>query len=75
LIFEIEDNGKGMEQDKISQIFNSESSAKQGYGIKNVDERIKLHHGSTYGVQITSSFEKGTIVHIELPLLKEELNV
>ena len=37
-------------------------------GISNVQERIKLYYGDTYGVEIESAPQKGTRVTITLPL-------
>ena len=58
LIFEISDNGVGMEDQ--SRFFN-------GFGIKNVIERIHLRYGDAYGVSIDSKEGQGTMVVIRLP--------
>lgn len=61
IIFVIKDNGIGVED--INK-FNS------GYGIKNVQERIKLYYGEEYGVTFESEIKKGTIVTIKIPFKK-----
>ncbi|MNY81573.1 hypothetical protein D3C86_2231980 [compost metagenome] len=38
-----------------------------GYGVKNVNERIKLRYGDDYGVTIASFFGAGTTVQLLLP--------
>ncbi|MEK0312827.1 cache domain-containing sensor histidine kinase [Cohnella sp. 56] len=43
---------------------------KSGYGIRNVDQRIKLHYGRQYGVQIESEVGKGTTVTLTLPAVE-----
>ncbi|WP_181444639.1 sensor histidine kinase [Bacillus sp. 03113] len=55
LIFEIIDNGVG---------FNNEGALKNnsGYALKNINERIKLHYGSDFGLSIESKVDKGTKV-------------
>lgn len=58
--FRIIDDGLGMKRTVID-------SLSKGYGIKNVDERIKLHFGNAYGVQIFSIFGAGTTVAIRIP--------
>ena len=58
LIFEIADNGVGLEDS--SRFYN-------GFGIKNVMERIRLRYGDGYGVTIDSEAGKGTMATIRLP--------
>ena len=55
LYFKITDNGVGMED--LSMLDN-------GYGVKNVKERIKLFYGDEYGVSFTSEPNVGTTVSI-----------
>lgn len=64
IIFVIEDNGIGVED------FNKFNS---GYGIKNVQERIKLYYGEEYGATFESEINKGTIVTIKIPFEKKIL--
>jgi two-component system sensor histidine kinase YesM len=66
IYMEIKDNGLGMSQSKLDAIF-ADGPERIGYGIRNVDERIKLHYGKQYGVAISSELKKGTIVHIRFP--------
>ncbi|MFV0379896.1 MAG: sensor histidine kinase [Anaerorhabdus sp.] len=72
LIIEVIDNGKGIEKDKLSDLFNCKSSSMNGLsglGIKNVNDRIKLLYGDNYGVSVSSVISKGTIVTIKLPII------
>ncbi|MNH42684.1 hypothetical protein D3C79_1044330 [compost metagenome] len=39
-----------------------------GIGLKNVNERIKLHYGNSYGLKVSSVSGKGTKVILQLPL-------
>ena len=64
IVFVIEDNGIGVED---LNKFNS------GYGIKNVQERIKLYYGEEYGAIFESEINKGTIVTIKIPFEKKIL--
>ncbi|QAY65064.1 cache domain-containing sensor histidine kinase [Paenibacillus protaetiae] len=74
--FEVEDNGFGMTETQLKQIWNpphpsEHPSAKRGgIGIANVNERIKLYFGDAYGVQIRSELERGTIITITIPKLE-----
>ncbi|GGF81648.1 histidine kinase [Paenibacillus albidus] len=66
IVFKVIDNGVGMSADTIQQILDPEGP-RMGYGIRNVDSRIKLHGGSGYGVNIASRSGIGTCVQIRIP--------
>jgi two-component system sensor histidine kinase YesM len=57
MVFKITDNGVGMDV----------ASARKGYGMKNVHERICLKYGEGYGCTCESSLGEGTIVSIRMP--------
>jgi two-component system, sensor histidine kinase YesM len=68
LLIAIEDNGLGMDFDTVQAIFNGQIRSRgTGIGIGNINERIKLMFGSTYGINIDSELGKGTRVIITLP--------
>lgn len=58
LYFEITDDGVGITD--LSVLEN-------GYGVKNVKERIRLFYGEEYGVSFTSKRDAGTTVRIVIP--------
>lgn len=60
------DNGIGMRPEDIKRMMQGPSQA-GGYGVKNVNERIKLRYGDDYGVTIASFFGAGTTVRLLLP--------
>ncbi|NMA66480.1 MAG: histidine kinase, partial [Clostridiaceae bacterium] len=70
--FIIEDNGKGMDEQRIHEILQPDSSS---IGIKNVDKRIKILYGGEFGVKIKSILNRGTRVEIKLPLENAEENI
>lgn len=67
IVMEVVDNGLGMRQDTIQAIFKNEGEA-LGYGIRNVDQRLKLHFGKEYGIRIQSEAGEGTTVRIVFPV-------
>jgi two-component system, sensor histidine kinase YesM len=68
----VEDNGPGMDENTIESIFNGEIKPKgTGIGLRNINERIQLMFGSSYGVVIKSDPGKGTKVIITLPCRME----
>lgn len=73
----IEDNGKGMSNSdavKMNDTFRRASDAyltqegKNSIGLINVNHRIKLYCGASYGVQIKSWLDHGTKVTVTIPL-------
>ncbi|WP_052759731.1 cache domain-containing sensor histidine kinase [Paenibacillus sp. DMB20] len=67
--FTVEDNGPGMTEEEIGRLVNMQSS---GYGLRNVNDRIKLFFGGEYGVGIESAFGKGTIMKVTIPQFMKE---
>lgn len=73
LIMEVEDNGCGMTPERRNQVLGGQEyvrSKASGIGVGNVNERIRLHFGREYGVEIISEPDEGTIVR--MPLQKAE---
>lgn len=80
LIIEIEDNGEGIDEERLSEIINSLNSndnETQHIGLYNVHRRIKLMYGDPFGLIINSSKSKGTKIVITLPIVlsKESSNL
>jgi len=62
------DDGIGMETSEIDYILNENiGTNKSGYGIRNVDRRIRLMFGEEYGLSFESSPGKGTTAIVRLP--------
>lgn len=62
--FMVEDNGVGMEQEVADKILTMES---KGYGVRSVDERIRLCYGEKYAMKVESVVGKGTKMTIHFP--------
>lgn len=62
--FMVEDNGVGMEQEVADKILTMES---KGYGVRNVDERIRLCYGEKYAMKVESVVGKSTKMTIHFP--------
>ncbi len=63
LVFRVMDNGRGMSAEECSNILSGESN---GYGIKNVHQRVQLYYGETYGLTYTSTVGVGTSVILRI---------
>jgi two-component system sensor histidine kinase YesM len=68
LMIIITDDGVGMEQERVSELLNSQQSSH--YGLYNVQERLKLYYGDKYGLKIDSISGQGTTVTLHLGLIK-----
>lgn len=69
------DNGIGINKERLQEINgllrkSSLASNKIGYGIFNVNERIRLNYGEEFGLVYSSQYNEGTTVDIWHPLLK-----
>lgn len=64
LVFTVEDNGQGMDEETLASALNPEAP---GVGMANVLNRIKLLYGEAYGVKIRSARDQGTRVTVRLP--------
>lgn len=60
----VRDNGTGMEQEKAETLVTYQA---KGYGLKNVNDRIRLLYGESYGIQIYSAPGEGTTVIMRFP--------
>lgn len=70
IIFQVEDDGLGMDEEKTKLLLNesqSEYESEGGYGIPNVHRRIQIFAGEPYGVEIKSLKDVGTTVTITVP--------
>ncbi len=68
VVVSVQDDGIGMSPDMVQQLLSeSEQRKKLGFGLRSVDERIKLHFGNEFGISITSEPGMGTRINITLP--------
>lgn len=79
LVFLVRDNGLGMTQERLAQVINGMkketeevSGDPSGFGLFNVMERIRLNYGEEYGIRISSTYQVGTEVCVEIPVIKNE---
>lgn len=80
LIISVVDDGIGIEMDKLrslcKQLIDYNNDDIKNIGLCNVNQRIKLYYGETYGISIESKYGEGSKVFIQLPLkLEVILNV
>lgn len=67
----VSDNGKGFDVREVQLRRNSDNKL-SGIGIVNVEERIRMYVGNSYGMLTSSEPNKGTVTVIRLPLKRKE---
>lgn len=68
IFLKVTDNGVGMDEETLRHIMDKgRTDSHGGYGVRNVDARLKLTFGEEYGLQYTCIERKGTCVTIRLP--------
>ncbi|MDB5053704.1 MAG: multi-sensor signal transduction histidine kinase [Bacilli bacterium] len=82
--FRIVDDGIGIPPDKLIEINailqdGNKRREFEGFGLFNVNERIRLTYGHVYGIKVISEWGKGTTVIVDHPLIQstqrfEEVN-
>ena len=65
IILTVRDNGVGMEQEKAKAILTERS---KGYGVRNVNERLRLYYGKDGIMEVNSKVGEGTEIIIKLPI-------
>jgi len=70
--FVIKDNGAGMEKEELEklreEIKKPCKETEKGFGLANVNERIRMNFGMEYGMEIESVKNEGTCVSITIPI-------
>lgn len=73
ILFLVEDDGVGMDPEELDQlrkeIVRPCKETERGFGLANVNERIRMYFGEQYGLSITSKKGEGTIVEIRIPAI------
>lgn len=65
----ITDDGKGADVAELNSMLGSTEPSSRGYGVKNVNDRIKQTFGNCYGVEFFNNDPNGVIVKIRIPAL------
>lgn len=75
-VFCIEDDGIGMDEDTLRALNNSLMGGADGemfgIGLRNVNERIRMHYGSSFGLHVQSQLGTGTRVTLRIEDLSDD---
>ncbi len=72
VLMSVADNGVGMSEEQIEELFTQDVTDKRGIGVKNVNDRIKIYFGDRYGITVESELDVGTTVNIRIPKITED---
>ena len=81
IVFEIQDDGAGIEPDKLRDInevlrgVRSLKNEKEYFGLRNVNKRAQLMFGEEYGVVLTSEPGQGTKATLSIKAIREDPHV
>ena len=81
IVFEIQDDGAGIEPDKLRDInevlrgVRSLKNEKEYFGLRNVNKRAQLMFGEEYGVLLTSEPGQGTKATLSIKAIREDPHV
>ncbi|KRF42293.1 sensor histidine kinase [Paenibacillus sp. Soil787] len=71
----VEDNGVGLESEKIAELragLSDTGPVKGGFGVVNVHKRLQMNYGYNYGLHYESEPGKGTLVTIKIRKVPEQ---
>jgi two-component system sensor histidine kinase YesM len=70
LVYTISDDGAGADEEVIRGLLYQVGEDNKGLGLKNINDRIKLNFGTSYGIAFHSSPSEGTMVLVRQPYIK-----
>lgn len=76
LIFLVADNGIGMKEEQLGRLIHKVKDKRNnvqesgGFGLANVEERIRLNYGEEYGLDFKSCYGVGTEVMVKIKAQK-----
>lgn len=74
--FQVTDNGPGIPAERLA-VLNKDLQrglcvSGDGYGIFNVNERIRLYFGTQYGLTLESTFGEGVVATVTVPCVAQD---
>ncbi|HVO21074.1 MAG TPA: sensor histidine kinase [Anaeromyxobacter sp.] len=68
LCVEVADDGVGMDPGRLAELRQGvRASEGHGYGVRNIDRRLKIRYGPSYGLAYRSERGRGTWVTVRIP--------
>lgn len=74
IVLEVIDTGVGMSTEKLSHALSDPDHKGSHFGLRNVDERIKLYFGASFGIFLQSREGEGTVVTVRIGIREDAEN-
>lgn len=74
IFFYVKDDGVGISPEILNQLLKDggKKSTNGGYGLRNVNDRLKMNYGKEYGLTCESKVGLGTTVTVKIKAVKNE---
>lgn len=76
ILFQVADTGKGMEEAELQALRENVKMLREtteGYGLKNIYERLQIYYAGRADMTIDSQSDRGTVISIRIP--KENVGI
>lgn len=75
LVFTVADNGIGMKEEELEYLRGlidgkEQKRTKGGFGMANVQKRLMMQYGESYGLSVESVYGEGTKVSVRIPAMQ-----
>ena len=72
IVFTVQDTGKGMSEEELERLRsliagNIVVEEQNGFGMANVEKRLQMQYGASYGIKVDSTLDEGTTVTVRIP--------
>lgn len=68
ILFRVRDDGPGIPLAQIPELLAKDYGPEsRGYGVRNINFRLKLYYGEAYGISYDGTGPKGTVVTVRIP--------
>ncbi|MDD9265557.1 sensor histidine kinase [Paenibacillus sp. GCM10023248] len=67
---QVEDNGNGISPERLKEIgmlLQSEETEGESFGLRSINQRLKLLYGGKFGIEVHSEAGRGTCIDVWLP--------
>jgi two-component system sensor histidine kinase YesM len=69
VVLAVEDDGVGIAAAQLARLLEErDATSEHGYGVRNIDRRLKVEYGEEYGLSFRAQPGVGTSVTIRIPL-------
>jgi len=72
IFIKVSDDGVGLSAEQLSELRSRKE--RESFGLRSVEERIKLYFGERYGIAIHSAQGEGTEITVEMPMRNGDMH-